>query len=90
MPKLTVKTFPVAGYAVIFRVSGRYGVLSEGWSPVVAYREHPFDYVVSLDPVLDSRGRLWTPEVHQERGVVERDETKTYRYLDSGFYGSME
>ena len=84
MPTLTVRSTPMQGYARIFRVTGRYGILNEGLTPVSAFREYPFDVVVEFEPVVDRAGMLWMPETYQDRFITERDTVKVYRYVKLG------
>ena len=81
MPKLTVKTEPVRAPIKIFRVTGRYGVLANGISPVKASREEPWTWRATFTPVMDVRGQLWIPQSEQIQGLIKSDATVTMKYL---------
>lgn len=83
MPTITVKTNPVRGRVIIFRVMGRYGVMKDGFAPVSAWRQYPWSYLVTLHPVVIG-DVLWVPEVNEQRGMAERDMTLAFRYLRVG------
>ena len=82
MPRITVKTTPVKGRITIWRVNPS-GMMTFGASPQTAYRVYPWPFAVGLEPVV-IRGVLWVPEVNQERGMLFKDETRTYRYINMG------
>lgn len=84
MPTITVRTKPVKGKVTIWRVNPN-GMMTFGQSPQRAHRVYPWPYAVGLQPVV-LNGNLWMPEIQQERGFLERDETKTYRYIKMGKY----
>lgn len=83
MPTVTVRTRPVKGRVIIFRVMGRYGVMKDEMAPVSAWRQYPWSYLVALHPVVVG-DVLWVPEVNEQRGMCERDMTLTFRYLRVG------
>lgn len=82
MPTITVKTTPVKGRVTIWRVNPN-GMMTLGDSPQRAHRAYPWPYAVGLQPVVKN-GVLWVPEINQDRGFLERNETKTYRYINVG------
>ena len=82
MPKITVKTTPVRGRVTIWRVNPS-GMMTFGESPQSAFRVYPWPFAVGLEPVV-IRGVLWVPEVNQERDMLFKDETRTYRYINMG------
>lgn len=83
MPTLTVRTRPVRGRVLIFRVMGRYGVMADGEAPVSAWRAYPWSYVVALHPVVVG-DTLWVPETDQVRGMCGHDVTLSFAYLNAG------
>lgn len=84
MPTVTVKVSPVQGRATIFRISGRYGIMADGYGSVTAWRQYPWDFLVHLEPFIDGRGNLWIPETPEARGMAERDTVLHYRYINMG------
>ena len=82
MPRITVKTTPVKGRVTIWRVNPS-GMMTFGPAPQSAFRVYPWPFAIGLEPVV-IRGVLWVPEVNQERDMLFRDETRTYRYINMG------
>ena len=78
MPTITVKTTPVKGRVTIWRVNPS-GMMTMGYAPQRASRVYPWPFAIGLQPVV-SNGHLWIPEVTQERGLLQKDEVRTYRY----------
>jgi hypothetical protein len=82
MPKITVKTTPIKGRVTIWRVNPS-GMMTLGPAPQSAYRVHPWPFAIGLEPVVIN-GVLWVPEINQERDMLFKDETRTYRYINMG------
>ena len=82
MPKITVKTTPIKGRVTIWRVNPS-GMMTFGESPQSASRVYPWPFAIGLQPVV-IKGVLWVPEVNTEYGMLEKDETRTYRYINMG------
>ncbi len=82
MPTITVKTTPVKGMVTIWRVNPS-GMMTFGPAPQSAHRVYPWPFAIGLEPVVIN-GVLWVPEVNQERDMLFRDETRTYRYINMG------
>ena len=82
MPQITVKTTPIKGRVTIWRVN-HSGTMAFGFSPQKASRAYPWPFAIGLQPVVIN-GVLWVPEVNTEYGMLQKDETRTYRYLNMG------
>ena len=82
MPQITVKTTPIKGRVTIWRVNPS-GMMAFGPSPQKASRVYPWPFAVGLQPVVIN-GVLWVPEINTEYGMLQKDETRTYRYLNMG------
>ena len=82
MPTITVKTRPIKGEVVIWRVNPS-GMMAMGSAPQSASRVYPWPYAIGLQPVVVN-GVLWVPEVNEQRGMCERDTTLTFQYLRVG------
>ena len=86
MPTLTVVTRPIPAPVTIFRIAGRYGVMSKGTSPVKAHRAQPWTWRAAFAPVVDRNGNLWVPQQNQIQGLLEADATVHMNYLNCGKY----
>lgn len=82
MPTITVKTRPIKGKVIIWRVNPS-GMMAMGPAPLRASRVYPWPYAIGLQPVVVN-GVLWVPEVEEERGMCERDTVLVFRYIRIG------
>ena len=79
--ELTVRTTPVQGFVTIFRILGRYGILSRGPAPQTASRAQPWTWLAAFLPVVDAQGFTWYPETYQIQGLIQRSDTVVMRYI---------
>ena len=79
--KLTVRTSPVQGFVTIFRILGRYGIMSRGPAPQTASRAQPWTWLASFLPIVDQQGFTWIPENYQIQGLVQESSTVVMRYI---------
>ena len=79
--KLTVRTSPVQGFVTIFRILGRYGIMTRGPTPQSAARAQPWTWLASFLPIVDAQGFTWYPETYQIQGLAQMDSTVLMRYI---------
>ncbi len=78
---LTVRTTPIQGWVTIFRILGRYGIMSQGAAPQSATRAQPWTWLASFLDVVDVNGFTWVPKNRQIQGLVQENSTVTMEYI---------